>query len=117
MNDFADDISFVRNSKLLHQLYIRGRHSCISTITATQVFKQISPIIRKNVLDLFVFRLRNQHDLDAMIEEVSAVASKKEIFNMYKQATDEPYGFLYISLTSKTIEEMFFNKFNKLICS
>ena len=47
IDDFADDPSFTRNSKLLHQLYIRGRHQDISTITSTQVYKVISPIVRK----------------------------------------------------------------------
>ena len=47
IDDFADDPSFTRNSKLLHQLYIRGRHQYISTITSTQVYKVISPIVRK----------------------------------------------------------------------
>ena len=47
IDDFADDPSFTRNSKLLHQLYIRGRHQYISTITSTQVYKVISPNVRK----------------------------------------------------------------------
>ena len=66
--DFADDPSFTRNSKLLHQLYIRGRHQYISTITSTQVYKVISPVIRKNMTHLFVYRLRNASDLEAWIE-------------------------------------------------
>ena len=33
IDDHADNPDFCRNSKLLNQLYIRGRHNCISTIT------------------------------------------------------------------------------------
>ena len=40
-DDFADDTNFTRKSQLLHQLYIRGKHYMISTITPTQVYKQI----------------------------------------------------------------------------
>ena len=47
VDDFADDPAFTRNSSLLHQLYIRGRHQMISTITATQVYRAISPVVRK----------------------------------------------------------------------
>ena len=54
IDDFADDPSFTRHSKLLHSLYIRGRHTFISTITATQVFNALSPIIRKNITELYV---------------------------------------------------------------
>ena len=38
VDDFADEPSFSRHSKLLHSLYTRGRHNSISTITATQAF-------------------------------------------------------------------------------
>ena len=36
VDDFADDPSFTRHSKMLHTLYARGRHNMISTITTTQ---------------------------------------------------------------------------------
>ena len=56
IDDFADDTNFTRKSQLLHQLYIRGRHYMISTITSTQVYKQISPIVRNNMTHLFIYR-------------------------------------------------------------
>ena len=43
VDDFADDPSFTRQSKLLHALYTRGRHNMISSITATQKFNAIHP--------------------------------------------------------------------------
>ena len=67
IDDFADDTNFTRKSQLLHQLYIRGRHYMISTITSTQVYKQISPIVRKNMTHLFIYRLRNYADLQAIV--------------------------------------------------
>ena len=59
IDDFSDSPKFSRNDKVLHQLYSRGRHQYISTITSTQVYKVISPIVRKNMTHLFVYRLRN----------------------------------------------------------
>ena len=35
VDDFADDIQMSRNSKLLHQFYIRGSHNRIYGITAS----------------------------------------------------------------------------------
>jgi hypothetical protein len=43
IDDFADSPQFTRQSKLLHALYIRGRHTVISTITATQVLMHSHP--------------------------------------------------------------------------
>ena len=59
VDDFADDPSFSRNSKLLHSLYVRGRHSSISTLVSTQKFAALSVLIRVNACSLYVFRLRN----------------------------------------------------------
>ena len=67
IDGFADDTNFTRKSQLLHQLYIRGRHYMISTITSTQIYKQISSIVRKNMTHLFIYRLRNYGGLDATV--------------------------------------------------
>ena len=101
VDDFADDPSFTRHSKLLHALYTRGRHNMISSITATQKFNSIHPIIRVNATELYVYRLRNTKDLDTFIDEVSAVYDKKTLLAMYKAATEEPFSFLYVKLTAK----------------
>jgi len=111
IDDFADDTNFTRKSTLLHQLYIRGRHNFISTLTSTQVYKQVSPIVRKNMTHLFVFKLRNQADLEAITEEVSAVYDKDTFKEIYRTATDEPYAFLYINLTAKDNRDMFYQNF------
>ena len=54
VDDFVVDPSFTRKSQLLHQLYIRGRRYMISTITATQVYKAVSPVIRKNMTFVYL---------------------------------------------------------------
>ena len=68
IDDFADSPDSKRKPQLLHQLYIRGRHYMISTITSTQVFKAISPIVRKSDTHLFVYSSRNYGDLEGVIE-------------------------------------------------
>jgi hypothetical protein len=60
-----------------------------------------------------VWRLRNQQELENLLEEVSAVYDKKTLMQMYHMATDEPYSFWYILLTSKRREDMFFMRFEK----
>ena len=44
----------------------------IST-TSTQIYKGVSPIIRKNMTHLFIYRLRNYGDLEGIVEELSAI--------------------------------------------
>ena len=113
VDDFADDTKMSRNSKLLHSLFTRGRHSQISTIVATQKFNALSPIIRVNASDLYVFRLRNYSDLQAFLDEVSAIAPKDVILEMYKIATDEAFSFLTVKLTAKEKTKIFMVRFQK----
>jgi GTPase SAR1 family protein len=113
IDDFADSPSFTRHSKLLHSLYTRGRHLMISTITSTQVFNALSPIIRKNITQLYVYKLRNYKDLETVLEELSALADKKVLLEMYNLATYEPHSFWYINLIAKKLEEMFYIRFDK----
>ena len=87
----------------------------ISTITSTQVYKQISPIVRKNMTHLFIYRLRNYSDLEAIVEELSAVYDKKTLLEIYHQAVAEPYSFLYVNLMAKDRSKMFLQKFDKYL--
>ena len=60
-----------------------------------------------------MFRLRNKLELDAIVEELSAVYSKEQLLEMYELATREPYSFWYIYLAAKRREDMFFLRFDK----
>ena len=77
VDDFADSPDFSRQSKLLHSLFTRGRHSGISTMVSTQKFAAIHPIIRVNATELFVFRLRNYQDTSMFLEEMGGIIDKK----------------------------------------
>ena len=112
VDDFADAPEFSRNSKLLHSLFTRGRHSGLSTIVSTQRFFALHPAIRLNATSLYVFRLRNDKDLQAFLEETSALADKKTLMALYKYATAEPYSFLFAKLTSPR-DDMFWLRFER----
>ena len=115
VDDFADDPKFSRHSKILHALYTRGRHNSISTITATQKFSSIAPIIRVNATELYVYRLRNYNDLQTFIEEISALIDKKTLLEIYNLATTEPFSFLYVNLRAKKKNDIFHIRFDKRI--
>ena len=61
----------------------------------------MSPIIRKNITHLFIYRLRNYGDLEPIIEEMGAIYGKKTLLQMCHEAVSEPYSFLYINLVMK----------------
>ena len=79
----------------------------ISTITSTHVYKQISPIVRKNMTHLFIHRLRNYGDLESIVEELSAIYDlKKTLLQIYHEAVSEDRSFLYVNLMSKDKRKM-----------
>jgi hypothetical protein len=113
IDDFADSPELIRQSELLHKLYIRGRHHCVNTIASAQVLKVISSVVRKNLTHLFVFRLRNAADFEAWIEELSAVYDKKTLHQLYSLATEAPHSSLYIKLIQKDKTNIFYIQFSK----
>ena len=113
IDDFADQPQFTRQDKLLHSLYTRGRHTFISSITSTQVFTALSPIIRKNATELYIYRLRNYRDLESLLEELSALFDKKTLLELYNIATGEPHSFWFINLMAKSKQDMMYMNFDR----
>ena len=83
----------------------------ISAITSTQVYKQINPIVRKNMTHLFIYRLRNYGGLEAIVEELSAIYDKA-LLQIYHEAVSEECGFLCVNLMQKYKRKMFMTRFN-----
>jgi hypothetical protein len=113
VDDFADEPAFSRRDALLHSLYTRGRHAFISTICATQKFRALSNIIRVNATALIIFRLRSEAELQAIVEEISAVYGKDTLIALIRAATEKPYSFLYCDLAAKRPDEMFWLNFEQ----
>ena len=75
---------FTRQERLVWELFFRGRHTKSSTIISTQKWKAISP---------------------------SGLIDKKTVMRFYREATEEPYSFLYVRLEAKKPEDIFWVRF------
>ena len=105
----AEDQRLMKHSKILHGLYTKSRHNAISVLTSVQKYNAVAPIIRLNSSSLYVFKLRNMKEVDAFIEENSAMVDRKRLYDMYQQAVDfESYSFFFIKLRSQDINNMFY---------
>ena len=87
----------------------------VSTIAPTQVYKQISPIVRKSTTHLFIYRLRNYGDLEATVEDLSAIHDKQTLLQIYHEAVNEDYSFLCANLMSKDKRKMFMERFHRYL--
>ena len=112
IDDFADTPQLHKPHGALDTLFIRGRHMQISTWVSSQKLRLISAAVRVNMQFLCCWRLRNQHELDAVIEELSALLPKEQLYRLYEQATREPYSFLFVYYL-KPRNEMFYKRFEE----
>ena len=116
IDDLADTVDH-KAQLLINQLFIKARHYGISTILSTQKLRLplVTQAVRVNITALFVVgKLRNQSDLwDGIIYEYSALVDKAKLLAAYRQATDVPFGFLFVNLMSKDINKMFFSGFGR----
>lgn len=71
------------------------------------MLKMVSLVIRK-IASLMLYRLRNYSDLEAFLYELSIVYDKKTLLQLNRKATDYPYGFLNVNLSSRDREDMFY---------
>ena len=77
--DFSDDPSFSRHGKLLHSVFTRGRHTSISANVSTQKCSAAAQIVRVNATILCVYRLRNNNNLECLLDEVSGTLGREEL--------------------------------------
>ena len=73
----------------------------------------MSNIIRVNATALIIFRLRSEAELQAIVEEISAVYGKDMLIALIRAATEKPYSFLYCDLAAKRPDEMFWLNFEQ----
>ena len=66
-------------------------------MVSTQKYRAVSNIIRVNATNLYVFRLRNAGDLEAWIDEVSAITDKKTLYNYIKWQQQNHFHFYSLS--------------------
>ena len=112
IDDWAEDKIFMRYSKILHGLYTKSRHFGLSVITSSQKLNALAPIVRLNTSSLYIFKLKNQAELDTFIQEQSALVDKKTMLQIYRTAVDaQPYSFLFVKLRESDVNKMFMIRF------
>jgi hypothetical protein len=115
IDDYADRSDILHSrSGILTTLFIRGRHFGSSCWVSSQKLTAIASVARVNFRFLLVWRLRNQKEILALMEELSAIYPISVLREMYETAiTDEDHSFMFIDLVAKRKEDMFFIRFDQ----
>ena len=99
VDDFGERADLVKaHGSVINTLFTRGRHLQISCYgLLLQRFRLANPTIRFNAHVIYVHKLNNQKDLEALSEEFSASTGGVDNFiAMYRKATAKKFGFLMI---------------------
>ena len=107
VDDFADDPSVLHANNAIGLLFIRGRHAFINAFVGCQKLTLMSPVLRTQATNLAIWRVRNGKELQAILEELSALYPAPIIKALYERATEEPHSFLWVNLMAKKKEDMF----------
>ena len=59
--------------------------------------------------------MRNRSDLEAILDEMSAIYDKQTIYDIYKAATTESHSFLYINLMEIDAKNMFYKSMKQTL--
>ena len=113
IDDFADRYDVMKSAgNVLTTLFIRGRHFGCSCWISSQKLTAVSTVARVNFRFMCVWRLRNQKEIVALLEELSAIYPIPTLHEMYEAAVgDEPHSWWYIDLVAKEKQRMFHIRF------
>jgi hypothetical protein len=115
LDDIADDVRITRRSKAVQTLAIRSRHAGLSVVFGLQKLRAVPQLIRINMSDVLVWRLKNLKEKEAIAEEYSAVFGKDATEALIDYATSKPYAFLWINTRAKTPEQTFWQNFETML--
>lgn len=79
-------------------LNTRHRHYSMSMMMVSQGYKEIPKTVRINWTALIVFEIGNSKEVEVIYEEYDMGLNIKDWFEMFRYATKEPHGFLYLNL-------------------
>ena len=100
-----DMIEYFKNSGKLNNLPALSRHYKLSFIVSTQAYTALPVRLRKNASSYILFHVHNKKDLDDINHEIGS--NYPDFLKYYKEATDKPYGFLYIDNRNMSLYKNF----------
>lgn len=111
-----DDFLGIKKSSKINYLATRARHYNIGLLLfATQLFRGLETAVRQNATFVIIGSPNpNEKELLKMAEEYGDIlGGQKKFLDLYKQATPNPYDFMYIDIQSNPTKV--YSTFNKLI--
>ena len=106
----ADMIYNKRLNSIVTELYIRGRKLNISLIFMTQSYFKVPRDIRLNTTHFVITKVPNKRELQQIAIYQSSDINPKDLINIYRVCTVEPYSFFVNDTTLASDNPLRFRK-------
>ena len=110
-DDIIDDM--IHNKKLnsiVTELFVRGRKLNISLVFITQSYFKVPKNVRLNTSHFFIAKIPDERELQQIVINHSSDIITKDIANIYRKCTAEPYSFLVNDTTLASNDPLKFRK-------
>ena len=102
-----DDLSTELKNRFLSALYKQNRHYRAKILTSSQALHDIPPASRKQQDYWVLMKGLNQEKLEIAHKDADVGIPFKQFQEVYKEATQKPYSFLYIDTRTDTYRSNF----------
>jgi hypothetical protein len=109
IDDHAATLKEIDIQKQLSKMLIKSRHICCSFIFTLQSYYYFPKILRKQVTNLVLFKVKNNQEWESISKEVLKM-SRENGMVLYDYVFDAPYNHLDID----TVNDIFYKNFNLL---
>ena len=94
-----DMLGMLKQKSYFSNLCTRYRHPRISLIVTTQSFRSLPAVCRVNASGYIIFKTHNKKEYMKMEEELEG--NFPQFSELYKEATEEKYNFLFLNMEKK----------------
>lgn len=110
-----DDLLLEKDQRPMIEMYIRGRHKNASVIYLAQSYFAVPKEIRQNCTAFIIFDIPSQRGLNMILADHCGDIDRDELKDIFRQATSEEFGFLYVDTTVKDKCLKYRKGFNQLL--
>lgn len=108
-----DDMLFSKNCEdYIRTMYKRGRKIGCSCIFISQSYFAIDDFLRKNLHYLILLGVNSKREIDTILSNYKFEdVDSKQLFNIFKKATEKPLDFLKINVRERDVNRKFSRNF------
>ena len=111
----ADLINNKKLNSIVTELFIRARKLNISLVFMTQSYFKVPKDVRLNTTHFFIAKIPSKRKLQQIAINNSSDINTKDLANIYKKYTTEPYSFLVNDTTLSSNNPLKFHYIIKIM--